>query len=247
MKKYAQSEMDGFQMKKAVTAVKNEIKDAEQGRDVVISDYFKTLREPLIDQQKRTDEKQDKVIEQFKENQLAITDGIQDIVALNKELPFAIEGEDTTKPTQSVVLDIENAFNDKHDDVISKYGFIQPKELLGKDNFYLDAYYESVKEKRNEISNQLGVLKRKKTEDVSAELNEKKDERETINKYLDAINDVRLSLRRYLPKTGKGAVKRPRSASYKQPKRNAYKISDSHYGGLMIDVPELMNRMKLNA
>ena len=33
--------MDGFQMKKAVTAVKNEIKDAEQGRDIVMSDYFK--------------------------------------------------------------------------------------------------------------------------------------------------------------------------------------------------------------
>ena len=40
-------------MKKAVTAVKNEIKDNEQGRDVVMSDYFKTLREPLIEQQKK--------------------------------------------------------------------------------------------------------------------------------------------------------------------------------------------------
>ena len=44
LKKYAQSEIDGFQMKKAVTAVKNEIKDAEQGRDIVMSDCFKTLR-----------------------------------------------------------------------------------------------------------------------------------------------------------------------------------------------------------
>ena len=87
IKIYAQSEMDGFQMKRAVTTVKNEIKDAEQGRDIVMSDYFKTLRKPLIEQQKRSDEKQDKVIEQLKENQLAITEGIQDIVTLNKELP----------------------------------------------------------------------------------------------------------------------------------------------------------------
>ena len=39
--------------------MKNEIKDAEQGRDVVMSDVFKTLREPLIEQQKKTDAKQD--------------------------------------------------------------------------------------------------------------------------------------------------------------------------------------------
>lgn len=34
---------------------------------------------------------------------------------------------------------------------------------------------------------------------------------------------------------------------YKQPKRNAYKITNNQYGGLLIDVPALMNRMKLNA
>ena len=31
---------------------------------------------------------------------------------------------------------------------------------------------------------------------------------------------------------------------YKQPKRNAYKITNNQYGGLLIDVPFLMNRMK---
>ena len=40
IKKYAQSEFDGFQIKKAVTAVKNEIKDNEQGRD-----YFNLIQE----------------------------------------------------------------------------------------------------------------------------------------------------------------------------------------------------------
>ena len=43
IKKYVQSEFDGFQIKKAVTAVKNGIKDNEQGRDLVMSDYLKTL------------------------------------------------------------------------------------------------------------------------------------------------------------------------------------------------------------
>ena len=33
---------------------------------------------------------------------------------------------------------------------------------------------------------------------------------------------------------------------YKQPKRNAYKIQDGKYGGLVIDLPKLFNEMKLN-
>ena len=79
-KKYAESEYEASQIMKAVTTVKNEVKNREQFSDVAKTDFFK----PLIDQQKRTDEKQDKVIEQLKENQLAITEDIQDIVHLEK-------------------------------------------------------------------------------------------------------------------------------------------------------------------
>ena len=39
------------------------------------------------------------------------------------------------------------------------------------------------------------------------------------------------------PKKGQGL---------KQPKRNAYKIQDGQYGGLVIDLPRLYNEMKLN-
>ena len=51
IKRFADSEFG--KIAKAVTEVKNEIKDAEQGRDVVMSDVFKTLRDPLIEQQKK--------------------------------------------------------------------------------------------------------------------------------------------------------------------------------------------------
>ena len=46
---------------KAVTAVKNEVKNKEQVRDVVMSDHFKTLREPLSNRKEH--ENQDKIIE----------------------------------------------------------------------------------------------------------------------------------------------------------------------------------------
>ena len=40
---FANSEFEGWKIAKAVTEVKNEIKDAEQGRDVVMSDVFQNF------------------------------------------------------------------------------------------------------------------------------------------------------------------------------------------------------------
>ena len=57
---------------KAVTEVKNEVKHKEKVRDAIMSDHFKNLREPLIEQQKKTDAKQDKVIEQLKKKKIRI-------------------------------------------------------------------------------------------------------------------------------------------------------------------------------
>ena len=68
IRKLAEENFEAGELMKAVTEVKNELKDKEQMRDVVMSDHFKTLREPLIEQQKKTDEKQDKVIELKKTN-----------------------------------------------------------------------------------------------------------------------------------------------------------------------------------
>ena len=62
--------------------------------------------------------------------------------------------------------------------------------------------------------------------------------RDILNRYLQTIekvSDVPL-----YTKKGSGIRK------YKQPKRNAYKISDSSFGNLSVDVPKLKNEMKLN-
>ena len=75
---------------KEVTAIKNPVKDKEKEYDVIMSDHFKTLREPLIEQQEESQkslaEKQDKMIEQLKKNQSAL----EDIVML-QELPEPAE------------------------------------------------------------------------------------------------------------------------------------------------------------
>ena len=54
IRKLAEENFEAGELMKAVTEVKNELKDKEQMRDVVMSNHFKTLREPLIEQQKKT-------------------------------------------------------------------------------------------------------------------------------------------------------------------------------------------------
>ena len=150
------------------------------------------------------------------------------------------------KKKKKSLLDIENAFSDIDGEIIGRYGFIRPKDLLKKDNEYLNPYYESVKEKRNEIATEIAALKRTKTKDVSDEIKEKEDDKTSINKYLSAIKSI-IALKRYLPEQFGQDVRRHGGRRSKQPKRSAYKITNNQYGGLLIDFPELMNRMKLNA
>ena len=68
--------------------------------------FSKLCREPLIEQQKKTDAKQDAVIEQLRENQLALTGGFKDLIdsnrdvlTLQQELPFpGVEAPPKEKP-----------------------------------------------------------------------------------------------------------------------------------------------------
>ena len=115
---------------KAVTAFKNELKDKEHMHDVTMSEHFKTLREPLIEQQKKTDEKQDKVIKQLQKNQLALTSGIQDIMTLNRELP-QLEPEDVPRELPQIMSgDEEEAWGEPPE-------FIEPDaEKFWDENLY---------------------------------------------------------------------------------------------------------------
>ena len=224
--------------------MKNEIKDAEQGRDVVMSDVFKTLRDPLIEQQKKTDAKQDAVIEQLRENQLALTGGLKDLVESNRdvltlqqELPFpGVEEPPKEKPD---IYELNSNFNQWELKFIKDDGLIEPNKLLNQEKGKLDFLEENVKKRRNALSSQIGSFKRLKDPKESDFMKNEKNlkTRDILNRYLEAIRDVSASSKY---KKGSGIRK------YKQPKRNAYKISDSSFGNLSVDVPKLKNEMKLN-
>ena len=126
IKKLSKKASEAGELVKAVTAFKNELKDKEQMHDVTMSEHFKTLREPLIEQQKKTDEKQDRVIEQLQKNQLALTSGIQDIMTLNRELP-QLEPEDYAGPRELpapdekvLMANIDKKFNKEEMEIFKK-------------------------------------------------------------------------------------------------------------------------------
>ena len=245
IKRFANSEFESWKIAKAVTEVKNEIKDAEQGRDVVMSDVFKTLRDPLIEQQKKTDAKQDAVIEQLRENQLALTGGFKDLVESNRdvltlqqELPFpGVEAPPKEKP---LIAEPNKRFEENELKFIKDAGLIEPNELLKLDKGKLTFLKNNVKARRDALSGEIGAFKRKKDPKESDFMKHQNnlEVRDILNRYLQTIanvSDVSLYV-----KKGSGIRK------YKQPKRNAYKISDSSFGNFSVDVPRLMNEMKLN-
>ena len=80
-----------------------------------------------------------------------------------------------------------------------------------------------------------------KVDEEVKQLEKQRDsERPIFDNYLTTITMVQ-AIPKYTKKKGSGIRK------YKQPKRNAYKISDaSSFGNLSVDVPKLKNEMKLN-
>ena len=210
-----------------------------------MSDVFKTLRDPLIEQQKKTDAKQDAVIDQLKANQLALTGGLKDLVESNRdvltlqqELPFpGIEEPPKEKP---LIAEPNNLFGEDELKFIKDEGLIEPNELLKLEKGKLIFLENNVKARRNALSSEISAFKRKKDPKKSdfMENQSNLEVRDILNRYLQTIekvSDVPLYI-----KKGLGIRK------YKQPKRNAYKISDSSFGNLSVDVPKLKNEMKLN-
>ena len=273
IRRFANSEFESWKIAKAVTEIKNEIKDAEQGRDVVMSDVFKTLRDPLIEQQKKTDAKQDAVIEQLRENQLALTGGFKDLVESNRdvltlqqELPFpggmeALPFPPTSNPKEKLPdpkkAEAATAFPNPAPtyDLNKPYskdelGFLRSKELPSPNGLVKLTKEERIElrqnviDLRNAYSNQIGGIKRMKKPEPGdlRNMTNLEGHRDLLNRYIETISMVAHSTKY---KTGTGA-QGAGIRKYKQPKRNAYKIKDSSFGTLSVDVPKLKNEMKLN-
>ena len=216
------------ELMKEVTAFKNFLKDKEHMHDITMSEHFKTLRDPLIEQQKKTDEKQDKVIEQLQKNQLALTSGIQDL--RQPQIMSGEEQEEWGEPPEYIEPDAENFWDDNLKKLIIKNKLKTSKDLYKLSLDELTTYQKRAVDFQRWAANQLkGPPKNKDVDQLKKNLESSKIYANTVHNILEAKRHAAT------PKKGSG-----------QPKRNAYKIQDGSYGGLVVDLPKLMNEMKLN-
>ena len=244
IRKLSKKATEAGELVKAVTAFKNKLKDKEQMYDTTMSEHFKTLREPLIEQQKKTDEIQDRVIEQLQKNQLALTSGIQDIMTLNRELPQIMPGEegavggveegekDPKEPPVFIEPDAEKFWDDNLYKIIQEQNLKTSKELYQLSYDELQEYEKKATGLKIHMENQFkGPQKNKNMKQLKKNLESSKIFENTVHNIMEA--------KRHTKTTQKGK-------GLKQPKRHAYKIQDGQYGGLVIDLPKLFNEMKLN-
>ena len=250
---------------RAVTAFKNELKDKEHMHDITMSGHFKTLREPLLEQQKKTDEKQDKMIAEIQKNQLALTSGIKSLMPppwdesadLAPASPQEFSGSDYKSPPTSpgefsesqpstsqktsdgtkdlpvLYADVEKFWDSNLRKLLKSHNLKDAQQLYQLSLDELTKYQKNAESLQSWAGNQLkGSQKNKDMDQINKNI-------ESAKIYATSVHGL-LQAKRHSttpPKKGKGL---------KQPKRNAYKIQDGSYGGLLIDLPKLMNEMKID-
>ena len=215
--------------------------DEKESRQFESKELFK----PVITSQKEIkgtiDKKQDKLIEKLNEKQEKI---IKAVDMLNKtmsssgsqsgvkswlsDLPSEFEPldilpeedeEDEEGPKKEVLE--EYIFNPGEKNIIRKYGFDPDLKNIPDE-----------KGVRSKISHLTG---KRRSSNLIVKNNAMKDQ-EILSKYRTIIKGINLR-----EKTGEGI------RTYRQPKRNAYKINNGQYGGLLINVPRLINEMVIVA
>ena len=157
---------------KEVTAYKNFLKDKEHMHDIAMSEHFKTLRDPLIEQQKKTDEKQDQVIEQLQKNQLALTSGLEDLNRelepedVPRELPQIMSGdEEWDDPPEYIEPNVEEFWDDNLRKLVEKNKLKTTKELFQLSLDELTKYQKNAENFQRWAANQLKGPKKNKNMD----------------------------------------------------------------------------------
>ena len=230
---------------KARSSFINEVKNLKEGYQSQLLEArepITKLEEKRIQSQKKSDdERQDKLINQLQDNQRAITSELRDIKfdrkALLEELPgtAAIEHPEYKKAPIYNPDEIIPNYSDLYfeDDKGQKIGFPKPSTYLKMDVEDKKKIDQNV---NKAIMQWVGKSKVKDEEKKELALYQKKN----LNKYKEVLYTSMKGQKHIEDKQGKGLRK------YKQPKRNAYKIQNSHFGGLLVDYPKLLNNMLLD-
>ena len=242
---------------KARSSFINEVKNLKEGYQSQLLEArepITKLEEKRIESQKKSDdERQDKLITQLQDNQRAITSELRDIKfdrqALLEELPrtAAIEHPEYKKAPPIPPRPWEKQpqiYNP--DEIFSNYSelyYIDSKGL--KIGFPKPSNYLKMSdEDRIKVDKNINKAILQWNGKSNAKESEKKDlalyQKDNFIKYKDVLETILKGHKHMKEKQGKGLRK------YNQPKRNAYKVKNSYFGGLLVDYPKLMNNMLID-
>ena len=257
LNKFVDSASKASSISKARSSFINEAKNLKEGYQSQLLEArepITKLEEKRIESQKKSDdERQDKLITQLQDNQRAITSELRDIKfdrqALLEELPrtAAIEHPEYKKAPPIPPRPWEKQPQIYNPDEIfpnySELYYIDSKGLkigFPKPSNYLKMSDEDRIKVDKNINKAILQWNGKST----AKESEKKDlalyQKDNFIKYKDVLETILKGQKHMKEKQGKGLRK------YNQTKRNAYKIKNSHFGGLLVDYPKLMNNMLID-
>ena len=235
---------------KQVSNVRNTLKELKHGRQDVqeqMSEVFKPVVAAQKDVKQTIDEKQDKMLEQLKKNQLAITSGLEDLTMLQqlpdvqpqKTAPLPIDYKPAMMEPQ-LKSDMDSGFSIDEVEKLIEYKLSPPSEVLKasvKGELNIDNYDKSIGKQLHKLGAQKGNLSKRKGKIKNKDkIDELTQDIKFIQKYRNRIQIIDEGKKTLV---GNG---------YTQPKRNAYKISSGgQYGNLIIDVPKLMGQLHLVA
>ena len=125
---------------KQVSNVRNTLKELEHGRQDVqeeLSEVYKPIVKAQEDVKQKIDEKQDKMLEQLKKNQLAITSGLEDLTML-QQLPDVPQPQTTKLPINykpammepEFKSDMDSGFSIDEVEKLIEYKLSPPSEVL---------------------------------------------------------------------------------------------------------------------
>ena len=239
---------------KQVSNVRNTLKELEHGRQDVqeeLSKVYKPIVTAQEDVKQKIDEKQDKMLEQLKRNQLAITSGLEDLTML-QQLPDVPQLQTTKLPidykpammekTPKFQSNMDDGFTTDEFQTLMKYNLYTPSDVL-----------LAVKDKKlnwDDYNKNLAELM-KKTGGIKGNLSKNKTMRDKNIDKIDILTHDIKTMQKYKKRIGlipEGLQTLTGKGIYTQPKRNAYKISSGgQYGNLIIDIPRLMRQLHLVA
>ena len=253
IKKFRENQKKHYENNLLKRQIRKQIKDTldeKQSRQFESKELFK----PVITSQKEVketiDKKQDKLIEKLNEKQEKLITAVD---MLNETMsssgsqsgdkswlsyspsefePLEIlteededeEDEDGEVPKKEVPkkeVMVENIFNQGEKNILRKYEFDPDLKNIPDE-----------KAIRSKISHLTG---KRRSSNLIVKNNAIKDQ-EILSKYNTIIKGIKLR-----------EIKGEGVRTYRQPKRNAYKINNGQYGGLLINMPRLINEMVIEA